>query len=85
MFPSPLPCIDINVHKTVDGLFHHLVAEMTNTRNGRTKMHAKPLCRTNRQPTKLKGCAKHVELRHKKHMEYDGMNGGMVNQDGKHQ
>jgi len=37
------------------------------------------------RPTKLKRCAKHVEFQHKEHMEYDDMNKGMVNQDGKHQ
>ncbi len=36
------------------------------------------------QSTKLKGCATHVKLQHRKHMEYDGMNGGVVNQDGTH-
>jgi hypothetical protein len=57
---------------------------MTSTKNGRAKMHAKPLCWMDQWPTKLKGCAKHVEPQHGKHMKYDGMNGGMVNQDGKH-
>jgi len=47
-------------------------------------MHVKILCWMDQQPTKLKGCAKHVKFWHKKHMEYDGMNRGMVNQDGKH-
>jgi hypothetical protein len=37
------------------------------------------------QPTELKGCTKHVELQHREHMEYDGMNKGAVNKDGKHQ
>ncbi len=36
------------------------------------------------QPTELKGCAKHIEPQHKEHMEYDGMNKGVVNQDGRH-
>jgi hypothetical protein len=40
--------------------------------------------RMDQQPTKLKGCVKHVELRHKEHVEYDSMSGGMVNQGGKH-
>ncbi len=35
-------------------------------------------------PTKSKGCAKHVEFQHRKHTEYDDMNKGMVNQNGKH-
>jgi hypothetical protein len=30
-----------------------------------------------------KGCVKHDELWHKEHIEYDGMNEGMVNQDEK--
>jgi len=33
-----------------------------------------------RQPIELKGCAKHAEPQHRKHMEYDGMSRGMVNQ-----
>jgi hypothetical protein len=36
-----------------------------------------------RTPTELKRCAKHIEPRHKKHMEYDGMIRGVVNQVGK--
>jgi hypothetical protein len=56
----------------------------TNTKNGRAKMHAKLLCQMDRQSTKLKGCVKHVECQPGKHIEYDSMNGGMVNQDGKH-
>jgi hypothetical protein len=47
-------------------------------------MHAKLLCRMDRQPAKLNGCTKHAELRHEEHMECGGMNGDMVNQDGKH-
>jgi hypothetical protein len=35
-------------------------------------------------PTKLKGHAKHVKLRHEEHMEYNGMSWGVVNQDGNH-
>ncbi len=35
-------------------------------------------------PTELKGCTKHVELQHKEHMEYDGMNKDVVNQNEKH-
>ncbi len=47
-------------------------------------MHAKLLCQMDLQPTKLKGCTKHVELQHEKHMECDGISGDMVNQDGRH-
>jgi hypothetical protein len=36
------------------------------------------------QPIELKGCAKHVEPKHGEHTEYDDMNKGVVNQDGKH-
>ncbi len=54
-------------------------------KNGRAKIHVKPLCQMDRHPTKLKGCAKHVEPWHGKHMEYDGMNEGMVKQNEKHQ
>jgi hypothetical protein len=36
------------------------------------------------QPTKLKGCIKHIKPQHEEHMEYDCMNGSVVNQDGKH-
>jgi hypothetical protein len=61
------------------------MAKKTNTRYGRTKMHAKLLCQMDRLLNELKGCIKHVELSHTKHMEYDGISGGVVNQDGKHQ
>jgi hypothetical protein len=54
--------------------------KMTNTKNGKTKMHAILLCWMDRQPTKLRGRAKHVEPRH----GYDGMSGDVVNQGGKH-
>jgi len=60
------------------------MAEMINTKNGRAKMHAKLLCQMDRQPIEVKGFIKHTEPRREKHMEYDGMNGGVVNQDGKH-
>ncbi len=61
MFSSLLPCIDANGHEYLGGLFHHLVGEMTNTKNGRAKMHAKLLCQMDRMPTKLKGYTKHVK------------------------
>jgi hypothetical protein len=48
-------------------------------------MHAKLLCRMDQQPTKLKGCAKHIEPWHKEHTECDDMSEDVVNQDGKHQ
>jgi hypothetical protein len=82
MFPSPLPCIDTNRHASLGGLFHHLMAEMTSTKNGRAKMNVKLLCRMDRQPTKLNGCTKHIELQHREHMECDSMSKDMVNQDG---
>jgi len=65
-------------------LSHHTMAEMTNTKNGRAKMHAKLLCRMNQWPTKQKGWTKHVEFQRKEHMECDRMTRDMVNQDGKH-
>jgi hypothetical protein len=40
----------------LDGLFHHPVVKNTNTKNGRTKMHAKLLCQMDRLLTELKGC-----------------------------
>ncbi len=83
MFPNPLPCMNANGCEFFSSLSHHPVAKMTNTKNGRPKMHAKLLCQMNRRLTKLKGCAKHVEPWHGKHMRYDGMSGGVVNQDGK--
>jgi hypothetical protein len=76
---SPLPCIDANKHESLNGLSHHLVVKKTNTRNGRTKMHAKLSCQMDWWPTRLMGCVKHIKLRHKKHMNYDGMNGGVIN------
>jgi hypothetical protein len=47
-------------------------------------MHAKLLYQMDRWWNELKGCAKHVKLWHIKHMKYDGMNKGVVNQDEKH-
>jgi len=47
-------------------------------------MHAMLLCQMDRRPTKLRGCTKHTKPQHEQHMEYDGMNGGMVNQGGKY-
>jgi hypothetical protein len=44
MFPNFLPYIDVNGCEYLGGLFHHPMAEMTNIKNGRTKMHAKLLC-----------------------------------------
>jgi len=44
MSPNSLPCIDVNGCEYLDGLFHHPMAEMTNTSNRRAKMHAKLLC-----------------------------------------
>jgi hypothetical protein len=60
------------------------VAKMTKTKNGKTKMHAMLLCQMDRQPTKLRGCAKHTKPQHEQHMEYDGMSEGVVNQGGKY-
>jgi hypothetical protein len=68
MFSNPLPCTDTNGCKPFGGLFHHPMVEMTNTMNGRAKMHAKQLCKMDQQLTELKECAKHVELRYKEHM-----------------
>ncbi len=48
-------------------------------------MHAKLLCQMDQQWIELKGCARSIEPLHRKHMEYDGMSVGVVNQDGKHQ
>jgi hypothetical protein len=47
-------------------------------------MHAKLLCWMDWQPIEWKGCAKHVEPWHKKHMKYNAMSKGMINQDKKH-
>jgi hypothetical protein len=85
MSPNPLPCTDTNKRTSICGLSHHPMVEMTNTKNGRIKMHAKLLCWMDGRPTKLKGCTKHVKPRHDEHMEYDDMNEGVVNQNGKHQ
>jgi hypothetical protein len=62
---------------------HHHVVEMTNTKNRRAKMHAKLLCQMDQWLTELKGYAKHAKPPHGEYMEYDGMNEGMVNEDGK--
>ncbi len=44
MSPNSLTCIDPNGCEYLGGLCHHPMAEMTNTKNGRTKMHANLLC-----------------------------------------
>jgi len=85
MSPSPLSYIHANGHKFLNGLSQHLVIKKTNNRNERAKMHVKLLCWMDRWRTKLKGRTKHAKLWHKKRMEYDGMNKGVANQDGKHQ
>jgi hypothetical protein len=41
---NSLPCIDVNGCEYLGSLSHHPMAETTNTKNGRTKMHAKLLC-----------------------------------------
>ncbi len=46
-------------------------------------MHAKLLCQMDQWLTELKGYAKHAKPPHGEYMEYDGMNEGMVNEDGK--
>jgi hypothetical protein len=81
---SFLPCTNANGCEYLNDLFHHLVVEMTNIKNGRAKMHAKLLRQMDQMPTELKGYTKHVKPQHGEHMEYDGMSKGMVNQDGKH-
>ncbi len=48
MSPSPLPCIDANRHEFLGGLSHHHVVKMTNTKNGKAKMHAKLLYQMDR-------------------------------------
>ncbi len=79
MCPNSLPCIDVNGCEYLGGLSHHPMVEMTNTKNGRTKMHAKLLCQMDQWPIELKGYTKHVKPCHKEHMEYNGMNWGVVN------
>jgi hypothetical protein len=83
MFPSYLSCINTNNSEYIGGLSHHPMVEMTNTKNGRTKMHAKLLCQMDQRATKLKGYIKYVNPWHINHMEYDYMSEGVVNQDGK--
>jgi len=61
MSPNPLPCTNANGCVSRGGLSHHLVVEMTDTKNGRAKMHVKLLCWMDRQPIELKGCVKHIE------------------------
>jgi len=62
MSPSSLLCINANERVSLGDLSHHPMVEMTNTKNGRAKMHVKILCWMDQQPTKLKGCAKHVKF-----------------------
>jgi hypothetical protein len=40
MSPIPLPSTNANMCAYFGGLFHHSMAEMTNTKNGKAKMHA---------------------------------------------
>jgi hypothetical protein len=61
------------------------MVEIKNTTNGRVKLHAKLLCLMDQWPIELKGCAKHTKPWCGEHMEYDGMSGSVVYQDGKHQ
>jgi hypothetical protein len=61
------------------------VVEIKNTTNGREKMHAKLLYSMDQRPTELKGCTNHTKPWCGEHMEYDGMSGNVVYQDGKHQ
>jgi hypothetical protein len=84
MFLSPLPCIDVNMHEYFGGFSHYSMVEKTNTKNGRTKMHAKMLCQMDQWPTKLKGCTKHAKPWHKKIWNMMVWTKGMVNQDEKH-
>jgi hypothetical protein len=44
MSPNSLPRIDANGCEYHGGLSCHPMVEMTNTKNGRSKMHAKLLC-----------------------------------------
>ncbi len=61
MSPNPQPCTNANGCASCGGLSRYLMVEMTNTKNGRAKMHAKLLCWMDRQPIELKGYAKHTE------------------------
>jgi hypothetical protein len=80
MSPNPLPCTDINECASLGGLLHHPMAKMTNTKNGKAKIHAMLLCPMDQQPIELKGCVNHNEPQHRELMKYDGMSKGMVNQ-----
>ncbi len=84
MSPNSSPCIDANGCEYLGGFSHHPMAKMTNTKNGRTKMHSKLLCQMNQWLTKLKGYTKDVKPQHEEHMEYNGMSWGLVNQNGNH-
>jgi len=84
MSPNPLTYTDANGRNSLGGLSHHLVAKMTNTKNGRAKLHTKLLCQMDQQLTEIKGCTKYTEPQHGEHMGYDDMSKGVVNQDGKH-
>jgi hypothetical protein len=42
--PNSLPCINANGCEYLGGLSQHPMVKMTNTKNGRAKMHAKLLC-----------------------------------------
>ncbi len=51
------------------------------------KMYAKLQCQMGQcsYGLKLKEYARHVEHQCENHMKYDGMNGGVINLDGRHQ
>jgi hypothetical protein len=54
MSPNPLPCTNANDSEFFGGFSQHPMMEMTNTKNGRTKMHVKLLCQMDWQPIELK-------------------------------
>jgi hypothetical protein len=61
MSPNCLLFINKGGFKSLDGLFHHLMEEKTNTKEGKIKMHAKLQCWMGQCPQKLNEYTRHVE------------------------
>ncbi len=85
MFPNHHPCIDTNKCEYLGSVFHHLVEERTNTKNGITKKHVKLQFWNDQMLIEIKRYAKSIEHQLEEHIEYDGMNENEVNPNGKHQ
>jgi hypothetical protein len=64
-------------------LSHHPVVENDKHQEWKSKNACHATMLDGSTINQAKECTKHAELRHREHMEYDGMSGGMANQGGK--